>query len=358
LPFAPDLAAVCLAYHRTSARVLWDLAESHSTRLEPLYEDLVNALSEYEHPFWRAQGTFSVVAFDPRSVAAGSRQVVGVVKNALIEVGRRRGCVLTVSPERPDFLFHARSFIDEQGSERLVVSLDLAGREMHQRGYRFKSGVAPLREDLAALLVMLGRFDAKNDVFIDPMAGSGTLVAEAALMAAGKPLWMSGRSPAAAHYAPVEDEWPRFKKPLFGDSAPRLYAAELEPEIYELLGRTLQTAGVHSQVDSFCGDFRDWDLRPEQLGNQGLILSNPPYGGRLGASQKELGHLYRDLGKWCRQFRGYRAAFILGEPPDDDDEGRGGSVVGLFLSRFGAEPRIKKPLRNGPLRAQFLLFDL
>lgn len=356
-PFAADLAALAVMYHRTSARCLWDLHESTAVRLEPLFEDLVASIAEDDRAWLQDEMSFSVMAFGADSVEAGERQIVGVVKNALIEGAARRGKTLRLDPERPDFTFHARSRLDKEGVPRLVLSLDLAGRPMHRRGYRSAAGEAPLREDLAANLVMLSRFDARHEVLIDPMAGSGTLAIEAGLMAAGKAVWMSGRKPDAHRLPMFEEHLEKLGQPLFADSSPGIFAAEVDEEVYSAMDRNLLTAGTSPLTTTFAGDFRDWDLAPQLEGKKGLILCNPPYGARLGANLRELRALYRDLGDWCRRFSGFRAAFIVGEPEADRDKREGPSIVWLFQENFGGEARVKKPIRNGPLHAQFLLYD-
>lgn len=229
---------------------------------------------------------------------------------------------------------------------------------MHQRGYRMWSGAAPIREDLAANLVMLSRFDGRSEVLVDPLAGAGTLTVEAALMAAGKPVWMSGRKPLAATMEPLKEHVSAFKKPLFADCLPKIYAAEHDEEAYGALDHSLMTAGTSHQTTTFFGDFRDWELDRELAGQKGLILSNPPYGGRLAASPRELRGLYQDLAEWCHRFRGFRAAFIVGQPKDETGEQQGPSVVRMFEDAFGGRPRVKKPISNGPLRAQFLLYEM
>lgn len=358
-PFDAELAALAVGYHRTSARVLWDLYTSRAKRLEPLYEALAREVAQDERG-WMLDGlSFSVLPFRVHSVQAGERQVVGVVKNALIDGAARRGVQLRLDPENPDLIFHVREVEEDDEGEAILVSIDLAGRPMHQRGYRTASGEAPLREDLAANLVMLSRFDARSEVLIDPLGGSGTLAIEAALMASAKPLWMSGRAPAAVRLPCLTEAMKKFKGPLFSDTTPRLFVAELDDETYGTLDRSLMTSGVSAQTSTFLGRFQDWDLRAQLSGQErGLILSNPPYGARLGASVKQLRDLYRDLGSWCRQFRGFRAGFIVGEPEADRTKREGPSIVRLFEESFGGKARVKKPISNGPLRAQFLLYDL
>jgi 23S rRNA G2445 N2-methylase RlmL len=374
-PFDAELAALAVTYHRTSARVLWDLYASTCARLEPLYEELVTDVTADNRP-WLSDGLkISVVAFGQLSVQAGERQVVGTVKNAIIDGAKLRGLTLRVDPQKPDLLVHVRSVPASrainsqapaaqgqgQGDKQLgiVVSLDLAGRPMHQRGYRTAAGLAPIREDLAANLVMLARHDARTECVIDPLAGAGTLLIEAALLGAGCPVWMSGRKPLATHTGGLEQQVASFRRPLFGDTRPMLFGAEVDQDAYACLVGNAKTAGVETQLVTFAGDFRDWELAEHlkeigKLRPPGLILSNPPYGARLEISEHELERLYRDLGAWCRTFPGFRAAFLIG----DSEENQREPSVSMFLRAFGGRPRVRKPMLNGPLRAQFLLYEM
>ena len=358
-PFSAQAAAVAVTYQRTAARALWDLYESRAYRLEPLYAELFEAVLA-DTRAWAWDGArISVLAFHPRSVEAGERQVVGTVKNALIDGARARGTRLEVDAEQPDLTFHVRSY--EDGEEHvLTVSIDLAGWPLHHRGYRTQSGEAPIREDLAAALVMLSRHDSRQECLVDPMAGAGTIIVEAAHMAQGKALWTSGRAPTAASHPLLKSAFVGLGKPLFADSKPALFAAEVDPETRAVLQTTLETAGVLPQVTIHDGDFREWDpaliqTQARQAGYEsGVILTNPPYGARLNWTVDQLADLYRDLGNWCSHFPGYRAGFIVGEPNEEDGVVR----AHLFQDQFGGRPRITKPLRNGPLRALFMLYDL
>jgi 23S rRNA G2445 N2-methylase RlmL len=342
-PFDLETAALAVRYHRTSSRVLWGLFQSRAERLEPLYEDLLAAMGSESRPWFRERTTFSVSPANTRSFAAGGRQMVGVVKNAVINGAARQGVRLEVDPEDPDVYLEVRV----QG-DVVTVSVDLAGRPMNQRGYRDAGGTAPLRENLAAVLVMLARYDARREVLVDPMAGSGTIAIEAACMAQGKSVWVAPRVPAAHRLALFTDALERPAQALFADTRPLIMANELEPRIHRVSQRNLANAGVGKAVASSCGDFRGLDPRiiregAKQRGfdpDRGVILSNPPYGERLDSG--EVAEIYRDLGHWCRQFRGWRAAFLVANRE--------------FEAVFGGRPRIKKPLRNGPLRAYFYLY--
>jgi 23S rRNA (guanine2445-N2)-methyltransferase / 23S rRNA (guanine2069-N7)-methyltransferase len=228
------------------------------------------------------------------------------------------------------------------------------------------SGPAPLREDLAAQLLMLARFDARQDALVDPTAGTGTVVIEGALMAAGKPVWSSGRAPQALGRLPFTQEWTTKVPPLFSDTQPNVYAAEVDPETYALMDRALSTAGTSPQTFTFLGDFRDWDVKSllgrHSDGRRPLVVSNPPYGGRLGLPRHELRQLYRDLETFCQELGPCRAAFLVGDP----DSAAGGeqhpgqrahNSIALFLEAFRQKPRIKKPMRNGAMNALFLSYE-
>lgn len=360
LPFAPELGALVVCYQRTAARALWDLYELHATRLEPLYRELLTAASEDERDFFgnNERVRFSVEAVGALPIEAGARQVVGTVKNALLELAQARGIDAVVDPDKPELVFQVRGLFPNEGAPSTTVSLDLSGRPLHERGYRTESGLAPLREDLAAALVMLCRFDPRREALFDPLAGTGTIAIEAALMAQGKPLWTSGRAPLVARHRLFESWVRRFQVPLFADTRPPIFTCERDRETFELEERALQTAGLEHTVMRENRDFRELDLervrtRFEEHGaNGGVILTNPPYGGRLEAPDTELSELYGALGSLGKRLPGFRTAVLIGEP-----EGVGRPRIHLLTDAFGRRPRIHKPMKNGPLRASFLLFD-
>jgi 23S rRNA G2445 N2-methylase RlmL len=344
-PFDVETAALAVRYHRTASRVLWGLYQSRAARLEPLYDDFLSAVSEDSRRWLREGASFSVATSNMGRFPAGERQVVGVVKNAVLEGAAHRGLRLSVNPENPDV-----HLVASMHDDVVTVSIDLAGRPMNQRGYRADTGTAPLRENLAAVLVMLSRYDARSEVLVDPMAGSGTIAIEAACMAQGRPVWVPPRGPAAATLPLFEKPLRRSAGQIFSDTRPLVIANELDRRTHDVSRKNIANAGVKGFVESWRGDFSRLEAksvrtRAERRGfdpGRGVILSNPPYGERF--SRGELVNLYRDLRRWCTQFHGWRAAFLVANPD--------------FETAFGGRPRIRKPLRNGPLRGYFYLYDL
>ena len=347
-PFDPAVALLAARYHRTSIRVLWDLYETRATRLEPLYDDLVEQIQRDDRGWLHNPLTISVDARRMEEFAAGERQIVGTVKNAVIDGAARRRITVSVDAERPDVLIDVRL---REGL--LTVSIDLAGRPMHQRGYRREGGVAPLKENLASVLVMLGRHDARSEPLVDPMAGSGTIAIESALMGRGVPVWVPPRSAACERMELLASHAKEQARSLFPDTQPLVFANEIDRDSAAACKEHVRRAGVASMVRCSHGDFRDLDphavlqaCASRGMGATGLILTNPPYGERLGSAMgpSELYATYRDLGLWCREFRGWRAGILAGNE--------------AFVECFGGKPRVQKPLSNGPIRSVFLLYEL
>ncbi|MBS1122223.1 MAG: putative methylase [Deltaproteobacteria bacterium] len=342
LPFDRELAWAATTYMRTPTRVVWDVYRSRAQRLEPLYDELVADIRGDARTLWRDGDGISVEARHVEEFAAGERQVVGTVKNALLDAARARGARLHVDPERPTTRWVAR--LDDQGE--LVVSIDLGGGSLSQRGWRREAGAAPLREHLAAVLLMLGRFDPRKDILVDPMCGSGTIPIEAVLAARATPRPTPTLS--ALGLAPAEPA-----QPLFADAQPIVIGCDLDLEVLAAARDNARAARVTDALTLQRADIAN--LRPEMIADivrergrepgTGLILSNPPYGERL--DEQDLGAMYETLAHACKRFRGWRAGFLVASPIFED----------VFFDVIG-RPRIKKPLANANLRAYFFLFDL
>jgi 23S rRNA G2445 N2-methylase RlmL len=360
-PFDPDLAAVAASYHRTATRVLWDLFASDAQRLEPLYDEIADDMRRDQRAWLWDGASISVRARNVGPFAAGERQIVGTIKNALIDGARARGLALHVDPDAPDIHVTVRMHDDT-----VIVSIDLAGASLSHRGYRVHHGAAPLREHLAAVLLMLARHDPRSEILLDPMCGAGTICIEAALMATAAPLW--GPEHALAYLRlPVfagrsQERQPGEHNPLFPDTRATVIGNDIDGRALSAAQSNARAAGV--DITWLRGDFRK--LTREQVeqraaapaaepgdpaqrlphpGQRGLILCNPPYGHRLDDRDHDrLLDLYRDLGDWCDQFRGWRAAFLVANRD--------------FEREFGRRARIRKPLDNGALPAYFYLYEL
>ena len=341
-PFDRELAWAAVTYLRTPTRVLWDVYRSRATRLEPLYDELVADARADPRSLFRDGDGLSVEARRVEAFAAGDRQIVGTVKNALIDAAGRRGLRLHVDPSNPAVRWVAR--LDDRGE--LVVSIDLGGGSLSQRGWRRDAGEAPLREHLAAVLLMLCRYDPRVDLLVDPMCGSGTIPIEAIHAARATPR----PTPALAALGIT-----RAAPPLFPDAAPLAIGCDLDLSVLAAARDNGRAAGVSDRVVWQRADVTS--LGPEMIADiarehgrvapsgAGLLLANPPYGERL--DEADLHELYVALAETCRRFRGWRAGFLVGNP-----------LLEQAFLRVVGQPRIKKPLANANLRAYFYLYEL
>lgn len=193
-----------------------------------------------------------------------------------------------------------------------VISIDATGDLLHRRGYRREPGAAPLRENLAAAVLLSCGFDGSRP-FCDPLCGSGTITIEAALIAT--------RRPPGANREFAFMHWPGYRPGLWqallmdalkfvADPRFPLAGSDRSGEAVSLAVANAERAGVGSVVQ-----FSTTDLAQRQpVFGPGLVLCNPPYGIRL-ESREDSESLFRRLGKELRRaFPGWAVALIVPEP--------------------------------------------
>jgi 23S rRNA G2445 N2-methylase RlmL len=321
-----DIAKAALTYHRTSTRVVRDLYASAARRLEPLYEELVDDVVADARDWCEGVTSISVEVRRVEDFAAGERQIVGTVKNAIVDGLSQRKKRIRIDPERPDALVVAR--LDDRG--RMLVGLDLTKGTRTRRGWRSEAGEAPLREHVAAVMAIEARYDPRKDLVVDPMCGAGTIAIEAALAARGAPVAASDRSP-----------------PVWPVARPVVVAGDRDLDVLVAARHNAQRAGV--DVIFQRGDLvtldRDkiWALAADSgaVPERGLVLCNPPWGERLELAEARL--FYGSLGDWWRGLRDFRGAFLVANP--------------AFEESFGSRWAMKKPLSSGPLRGYLYVYD-
>src|SRR3954462_2207635 len=182
-PFDASIAWVAACHHRTSSRISWDLCWSAAVRLEPLFEDLLPALSSDDRLPGGAPLRFSVEVGPSIDFEASPLQLRGVVKNAIVDALASRGVTSEVDADSPDVVFVVRR-AGTPDARRTVIGIDIGGGARgprgagggarHRRGARGAAGFAPRRETMAAQLIMLSRWDVRTEPLVDPMAGSAT----------------------------------------------------------------------------------------------------------------------------------------------------------------------------------------
>jgi putative N6-adenine-specific DNA methylase len=201
-----------------------------------------------------------------------------------------------------------------------TVSLDTSGEPLHRRGHKEFVGKAPLRETMAAGFLWRMGFDGTQAV-VDPMCGSGTIVLEAAEIAAGL---VPGRSRGFAFESMVGGVRPEVAP---GSAVPeaRTYGFDRDQGAIQGALRNAERAGVSGTCHFACQPLSD--LQPPE-GPPGIVLTNPPYGARIG-NRKTLFGLYGSLGKvLAERFAGWRVGIVT------SDDGLA-KAVGLDLASSG-----------------------
>jgi 23S rRNA (guanine2445-N2)-methyltransferase / 23S rRNA (guanine2069-N7)-methyltransferase len=345
--FAGSLATAyraCL-WSRLANRVLLPLARFDLADAHQLYE----AARKVDWPeLFTAEASFAIEVAG-RSHAVTHSHYAGLkVKDAVADrfrtqLGRRP----SVDTDNPGIHIH----LHLDGAQA-SLSLDLAGDSLHRRGYR-KAGVeAPLKENLAAALLVRAGWPevcAARGALLDPLCGSGTLVIEAALMAADI-------APGLARGRYGFESWLEHKPKLWKElraeaearrqaglkhSLPPLRGMDISPAAIRAAQDNARRAGLDRHAQFAVADASE--LRP--VGDApGLVIANPPYGERLG-QESELIKLYSLLGATLKlHFGGWKAAVFTGRP----DLG----------PRLGLRAHAMYSLYNGALPCKLLCFDI
>lgn len=301
---------------RTASRVLCRVARFRAGAVEELFS---RAFS-FKWELWLASAIpLSVEAHVERSRIEHEGAVVRTVFRAIQRYLASRGlpgpvpapCGEAVSPEH--------DFVHPLSRQRILVhlednvceiSLDMTGGHLHQRGYRLKHAGAPLRETLAAAILM--RSGWKGDTpLLDGMCGSGTFAVEAGLMAR--------RIPPGGNRPFLFQVWPSFEEKTWlydcrkareqvaGALKGAIIGVDRDPASIEIATENAARAGLREDIRWECRDFFEcdphaWDLPP------GLVILNPPYGRRL---KQDPSKTYERVGAHLRQaFRGWHAVVL------------------------------------------------
>jgi putative N6-adenine-specific DNA methylase len=201
-----------------------------------------------------------------------------------------------------------------------TVSLDTSGAPLHRRAHKQFVGKAPLRETMAAAFLWRMGFDGTQSV-VDPMCGSGTIPLEAAEIALGL---VAGRDRSFAFETMVGGARPAIEAPG-GDAGGRFFGFDRDQGAVQGALKNAERAGVAGPCRFACQKLSDLEA-PE--GPPGIVLTNPPYGARIG-NRKTLFGLYGSLGRvLSERFAGWRVGIVT----SDDGLAR---AVGLPLAPSG-----------------------
>ena len=345
-------AGMEVAYHlclwsRLANRVLLVIDRFATENAETLY-DGVYRIDWAEH--LEATGSLAVEFSGLGSGIDNTHFGALKVKDAIVDRLRTAsGDRPSVDKLNPDLRIHLRL---DRG--QAVLSLDLSGHSLHQRGYRLQQGAAPLKENLAAaVLIRAGwpRIAAQGGALTDPMCGVGTFLVEGAMMAADMaPNLRRERWGFSAWLGHVPALWTRLHAEAqaradAGMAKPPLWIRgyEADPRLIQPARNNIERAGLANWIRVYQGDVATFEPRPDQ-NQKGLVICNPPYGERLG-DEASLVYLYQNLGERLRQAcLGWEAAVLTSAP----DLGK----------RMGVRSHKQYAFWNGALPCKLLLIKV
>ena len=221
-----------------------------------------------------------------------------VVKDAIVDTFRDEfGERPDVNIKRPQILFDV--YINKK---EVIVSLNTSGAPLFQRGYRQATGLAPMNEVVAAGLLRLTGWDKKSTL-VDPFCGSGTLLIEAALMAANIPATVERQHYAFKNFVNFDQEvWDEIQEAIntrVRELPCIIQGSDSSAEMVTKARRNLSGLSIGRFVDTIVDDFND--VRTPE--GPGIVITNPPYGERMG---EEIEEMYEALGDWMKtEMKGY-----------------------------------------------------
>ena len=333
----------CL-WSRVANRVLLPLQCFPAASPEALYSG-VQTIAWKDH--LAPEGTLAVDFTTSQSAITHSHYGALKVKDAIVDQLREEfGVRPSIDTAQPDVRVNVYLLRDEA-----TVSLDLSGESLHRRGYRAQTVEAPLKENLAAAILLRTHWPAiakENGALVDLMCGSGTLLIEAAMIAAdmapglareyyGFHRW---KQHDAALWTELLDE-ARQRRAAGLTHLPPIYGYDHDPLAIRAARDNIKRAGLGNLM---VAQQRELSACAPEPSPAGLAVANPPYGERLGPSS-ELPALYAELGaqlKTC--FPGWRAAVFTGNPEL-------GKSMGLRAVKMHT-------LYNGAIECKLLHFEI
>ncbi|MGE5700762.1 MAG: THUMP domain-containing class I SAM-dependent RNA methyltransferase [Deltaproteobacteria bacterium] len=323
---------------RTASRVLMKLSEFPAPGPEELYEG-VKAVPWPD--LFSVRRKIAVEAAVRDSVLTHSGFAAQKAKDAVVDRFREKaGARPDVDAKAPDVRIHLRILRDA-----CILSLDTSGESLNRRGYRAEPSEASLRETLAAGIVLLSGWDGHLPL-ADPACGAGTLLIEAALIAARI---APGSLRTAFGFQNLADYRPSTWASLIEEAKGsvrlrgigRIEGGDIAAESIRGAGLNAKKAGIGELLTFRVGGMREFSPGDPP----GVILCNPPYGVRMAAEGGEIADFYRDMGEaFKRRCSGWTAYVLSGNP-------HATRFIGLKASR-------RFPLMNGPIDCRLLKYEL
>ncbi|MGL4991337.1 MAG: THUMP domain-containing class I SAM-dependent RNA methyltransferase [Sarcina sp.] len=286
--------AIANMWLRTADRVLVNVAEFKAES----FEELFNKTAEIDwSQYVPLDGKMHITGKSIKSKLYSVPDCQSIVKKAVVKSMQRHYNTEWFSEEGPVYKIEVGILKDI-----VTLTIDTSGEGLHKRGYRENSGGAPLKETLAASLVLLSRWDA-SQTLIDPTCGSGTILIEAAMIANNIAPGLNRKF--------VSETWPNIDTELWEqvregaksaikENPLKLIGYDIDARVLNTARNNIRKAGVEKYIEFQRRDIEQFSTPKKH----GVIISNPPYGERLG-EREEVAMLNKRYGKIKREFSGW-----------------------------------------------------
>ncbi len=271
------------------------------------------------------------------------KQIITQVRESIREAfGRTQGVAPVVDRSEPKVVVVAH-----MRHGRCTLSFDSSGKSLHKRGYREQGHPAPLKETLSAAILIMAGYDG-SQAFMDPMCGSGTIAIEAAMIAVHKAPQIH-RKKGEFHFEWLKDFdrglWrvtqDRVRAEKLQAPAAPVVASDISAAYVEMAKKSALDARVEKYMTFNTGRFQD----AEPPATTGILVTNLPYGERIGSSEGDIAQLYEEVGDTLKQkFSGWQAAIL--------------AAAASPYKAIGLKPKRTIALMNGSIPCKLLLFEL
>ena len=293
-------------HSRFASRVLMPVLNFVAYQPEELYNQILkHDFTKYIRP----EQTLTIDASTKDSMLKDQRFIAMKVKDAIVDQFRDKfGVRPSIDNDRPDLAVYVKTY-----KNKFSVAIDTSGDSLFMRGYRLESGDAPMKENLAAGLLQLAEWDGKTPI-VDPMCGSGTILIEAAMK-------VMNIAPGSNRKSFGFMKLQNFDRDVWGEVLDEALDQEL-PDCgdlhfygYDIDKRVLMKAIENAKragVNEFIKFKREEVMSLKAPIEKGVIITNPPYGARLG-DEDNLKDVYRDFSHTLKnEFKGWNAWILSG----------------------------------------------
>ena len=317
---------------RTGERVLLVLGSFSAQDFDALFEG-TKALPWED--FIPADGAFPVKGYSLHSQLHSVPACQSIIKKAVADrLSSKHGC--RNLPETGPFYQIQFSIMKDQ----VTLMIDTSGAGLYKRGYREDHGIAPLRETLAAAMVLLSRYRGK-DLFCDPLCGSGTILIEAAMIA-------KNRAP-GLHRSFIAQSWDWLPQNIWQDAAEEARDKEFHGD-YQIWGGDIDPAAIRLAKENArkakVGDYIRFEVADStQFSTSepaGRIVTNPPYGERM-LEKQEAEILYHQFGKAMKRLPPLWQVYVITSHPG-------------FERLYGKQADKKRKLYNGMIQCNLYMY--